>query len=109
MQRSATDILLELLIIIKYPNNKQRFIAKFEEVNKKETIANMLERLPEETQKYLENVSDPTEVNQYIPEEAYQQEFIKVSTEAMKKLIQAISPILTLDQKEKIVKLISLN
>ncbi len=103
MQPSYNDILSELLSIIGYPNSNQKFAAEFEELNRLEAIANLLDELPIEKQEKLKTgINDPNEFKKYVSDEAYFTEMTKVSRDAITKFIEVISPLLSLKQKQQV-------
>lgn len=107
MQRTFSDVLLELLTIIKYPNNKQKFVKEFEELNHGEALANLLDRLPGMIKaKIKTNGGKPEEIKKYIDPDKYIAEVTKVSAQALVNFVNVISPLLTLHQKEKITALL---
>jgi len=108
MQRNYNDVLLELLTIIRYPNDKQTYISEFEKSNFDEALANILERLPTEAQQAImakDGALD--EIEKYIDKDAYNAEVVKVSHAALIRFVEVISPLLHLEQKEKVVQLLA--
>ncbi|HZE87241.1 MAG TPA: hypothetical protein VE090_03465 [Methylomirabilota bacterium] len=107
MQRSFKDVLLEILDIIKYPNDKEKFVAEFEVMNHTEAILNLLDQLPTDVQAKIKASNlNKEEVNKHISQELYLSEITKVSKNALVKFLEAVSPILNLDQKQKITQLV---
>lgn len=108
MQHNSQDTLFELLKIINYPNNRQKFINEFEELNRLEALANILDRLPEDLQQQLQVNHDAYNAfEKYISKEAYVEELIKVSQTALENFVEAMSPHLSLSQKEQAVALVN--
>ena len=107
MQHSFGNILLNILEIIRYTNDKEKFILEFENLNQEEAILNILERLPDEIQEKIRANDNIDEIKQYINQEEFIVELRKVSGEALGNFIEDIAPTLTLDQSERILKLIS--
>src|SRR5262245_53468310 len=106
MPRTFNDVLLDLLTIVKYPSNKQKFIKEFEELNHGEAVANMLEKLPGEIQdKIKASENKVEEIKKHLPVDEYRTEVEKVSAQALVNFINVISPLLTLRQKEKVTAL----
>lgn len=106
-QRAFNDVLLELLYIIKYPNNKGKFVKEFEELNHTEAVVNLLDRLPGSIKvKVKMRGKTQEEIKQYIDPEKYKAEVTKVSAQALVKFVNTVSPLLTLDQKERITALL---
>lgn len=98
---------MEFLDIIKYPNNKAKFIKEFEETNQLEALANTLDKLPEDVQKKIKESKDNLEeIKKYLHHEAYLNEIIKVSHAAFINFVESISPLLNFDQKQKVVNLL---
>ncbi len=107
MQQNYKDTLLELLTTINYPNNKEKFIAEFEDLNRVEVIANILEKLPKDIQEKIQaGDNDYENIKKYIHQDEYLAEITKVSAEALKKFIEVISPLLTLQQKQQVDKIV---
>jgi hypothetical protein len=107
MQKNFRDVLLEILIIVKYPNNKEKFIKEFEELNHMETVANLLDKLSFEVQEKIKaNEHNIEEVKKYLPTEEYISELTKVSNQALLNLVSVVTPLLKIDQKQKIAKLV---
>lgn len=107
MQITHNNILSEILIIIKYPN-KEKFIREFESLNHLDAMANLLPRLSYEVRDYIKKYyNHPEEIKRYIPQDKYLQEVTKVSVHALSQFIKSIEHTLSLEQKEKIVSLLS--
>jgi len=107
MSKNFHDVLLEILAIIHYPRNKAKFVVEFEEMNHLETVVNLLEKLPLEMQERIKAGERNEEmVKKYIPDEIYISELTNVSSKALVKLIEAVSPLLKLEQKQKVVQLL---
>jgi hypothetical protein len=107
MQRTINDVLLDLLHIIKYPNNKQKFVKEFEELNHGEALVNMFERLPGPIKvKIKVGGAKPELIKKYIDPQKYAAEVTHVSSQALVNFINVVSPLLTLDQKQEITKLL---
>lgn len=107
MQRTFNDVLFTILVIINYPSSKEKFVREFERLNHIETFVNLLERLPILVQykiKISENKFE--EIKKYLSTEEYRLEITKVSIKALVTFISAVSPLITLDQKQKIIKLL---
>lgn len=107
MERTFTDILMDLLVIIKYPkHDRQRFVKEFEELNHVEAALNIADRLPGPSKiKIKMSKGNPEVLHKYIDGEKYTVEMTKVSAKALVSFISVVSPLLTLDQKEKIIAL----
>ncbi len=107
MQRSFTDVLSELLTIIRYTKNKEQFIKELEELNQNEALVNMLENLPEDLQKQVKAMQNFQEaIKKHIVIEDYNTELAKVSHQALRKFIEAVSPVLKFEQKQKIAQIL---
>ena len=103
MQKNFNELLLEILSIIDYPNDKNKCVKEFEELNHAEAMTNMLERLPNDVQEKIKAVQyDEKEVIKYIDQKEYLSELIKVSEDAFINLLNDISATLTEEQKNKI-------
>ncbi|MGH7202826.1 MAG: hypothetical protein ACREHC_00080 [Candidatus Levyibacteriota bacterium] len=106
MQKNYKEILVQILTIINYPNNKEKFFFDFENLNKQEALVNILDRLPSETQEKVKN--DPEEMKGVIAQEEYDQELLKVSEDALAKFIEDIYSTLSTKQIDQIEKLLNL-
>lgn len=107
MQRQLTDVLQEFLVIVKFHENKEKFVKEFEELNHLETIANLAERLPEELQEKIKAHQGKGEIlKEVFDKNEYQAELTKVSHAAFKRFVDIASPLLKLEQKQKVVKLL---
>ena len=104
MKRTIKDVITEFLTIVDYPNDKEKFIAEFEQLNQVEAFTNVFETLPKDVQEKIKQ-SKPEEIEQYIPKEAYQQELIKVTSIAFGEQIKDTLPLLNSEQKEKVIQL----
>ena len=49
MQPDIKQLLLEVLTIIHYKNSKEKFLKDFEEMNYLDAMANLAEKLPEDS------------------------------------------------------------
>lgn len=110
MQRNLKDIFLEILNIINYSKDKDKFFKEFEELNHTEAMLNILERLPLETQERIKAIKDQQEVieaiQKHVTREEYVPELIKVSNQALGQFLKDIEHTLSVDQKQKIAKLL---
>lgn len=106
MALTLNELLLKVLKIIKYPNNKEAFVKEFEQLNYMEALSNCLDKLPKDVRDKIKTYKSKEEVLRQIPEDVYLSEIMKVSKEAFGKFLEAVSPLLTFDQKEKIIKLV---
>jgi len=106
MKRTLKDVILEFLTIVEYSDDKEKFIAEFEQLNQIEAFTNVFQTLPEDVQEKIKK-SKPEEIGQYIPKDAYQQELIKVTSIAFGEQIKDTLPILTPAQKEKVIQLVA--
>ena len=106
MKRTLKDIILEFLAIVEYSDDKEKFIAEFEQLNQVEAFTNVFETLPKDVQEKIKK-SKPEEIAQYIPKDAFEKELIKVSSIAFGEQIKDTLPILTPAQKEKVVQLVA--
>ena len=108
MQRSFNEVLSELLVIIKYPqHNKEKFIKEFEELNHGEAVANLLDKLPTHIQEQLKgNRNLMEEIKNHITAEEYKKEVTRVAQGALLKFVEVVSPVITLEQKQKIVNIL---
>ncbi len=107
MKPTYTDILLEILTIIKYQNNKEKFVKEFEALNRLDAMACIIDTLPGYVQEKIKSSNnDVEEMKKLIPTNEYIVTYEKVSVEALRKFLEDISSVLTLQQKEQITKLV---
>lgn len=110
MQQQFKETLAEILEIIKYSNNREKFIKEFEAMNQLEAVTNIVERLPAAVRERIKMVSsgfsNPDSIRQRISPDEYNREVNKVAETELHKFIEVISPVLTLAQKQKVDKLI---
>src|SRR5579862_3274305 len=100
MQKNFSELLLEVLTIIDYPNDKNTCIKEFEELNNAEAMFNIFEKLPSDIQKKIKAAQyNEAEVVKYIDQNEYRSELIQVSENALVKLLNDISATLTKEQK----------
>lgn len=108
------DIVLEMLTIANYRNNKEEYIKEFESHNYAETMLNMLDTLPEHQQhmvkEKLKNYNEfdfKTSIANLIPQEVFQKELNSVRALALKGLMNALLPTLSSEQIRKMDNLLS--
>ncbi len=106
MKRPARDRLIEILHIIKYANNKEKFIQEFEEMSHLEATVNLIESLSTETQELLQK-QNPEKIKDHISPETYVAEILKVTERKLEELIVAVSPALNFSQKQQIKQVMS--
>ena len=107
---TINDLLCQLLTIAKYPYDPELFIRKFETFNRLEAIISVVKTLPEECQKVIRaQDEDPTEMLNYIPEEAFLAEYERITINELISLLQTLSPMLTRSQKQAVVQLFATN
>lgn len=105
MKKNFPDVLLEILNIIQYPNDKEKYVIEFEELNRTEALANLLEDLPLEIQEKIKETNEyekGIEIKKYLQDEVYFAEVTAVSEEALARLIESLLPNLTSEQQENI-------
>ena len=106
MQQTDRDLLLKILEIIDYQNDKEAFVNRFSDLNRQEALLNLLERLPRDVQEKISGSEDIAEVEKVISSESYAQELASVSAEALGSLIQKVIPTIRKKQKDQIDLLI---
>ena len=106
MRQQLQTLLFEILEIMHYPNDKEKFIKEFEEVTYLEAMTNVVEKLPQDVKtKIAACDNDPHKIKQYIPEKEYFVQLEKVTQDALADFIKTTSPQLSQTQKEKIAQL----
>ena len=109
MQLTREELLLEILNIIKYSKDKEKFVREFEAQHYLEALVSMLERLPDQVRETLRKKmegGDYKEILKYYTPDEYKNEVNKVADAAIKNFAEVVSPVLTLDQKQKVTKLL---
>ncbi|HWY80166.1 MAG TPA: hypothetical protein VNW29_07450 [Candidatus Sulfotelmatobacter sp.] len=107
MNKSIKDILIEILTIAGYPNNKNNFIVEFEKLNLLEAMMHIYDSLPLEKQLQIKEYSnDPYAIKKIIPQEIYVNELKKITRHALQDCVKDFAPALNPYQKEKIAKLV---
>ena len=110
MNKSLKDIVLEILEIIEYPDDRNVFVDEFMSANLTDALANISQKIPDElkkkadlTQPNFEGVTkeDIEKVRQYVSEEDFAKELENVSKAEIKKMVEQLSG-LDDEQKEKI-------
>jgi hypothetical protein len=106
MQKFSKDLLREILTIIQYAKDKEKFVEEFEAMNYMQAMANMIDTLPFGVKQLVQiKYSDQQWVKEHISEEKLQQEIVRVGQEELSLLLQRVSPTLNNLQKEKIQQL----
>lgn len=106
-QKTYTDLLYKILSIIGYQNSKEKFVTDFDIVNRLDAAANIIDTYPQDIQNKIKACKNETELKQYLPEEDYKNEYIKVTRKTLDEFISAVAGVLTINQKQKIADLIS--
>lgn len=107
MQRTIKDIIISFLTIVEYPNDKEKFATEFEQLNRLEAFSRLFETLPQDIQEKIKQSKTPEEIEQYIDKETYEKELIKVTSLAFADQIKSTLPLISPEQKEKIVELLN--
>jgi len=110
MQQNPKDIILEVLSIIGYVENKESYAVKFIQNCEKQTLFDLLTTLPKEMQEQFKSqiVGATDQVQQkaiiftYVTSEQYQTALQKASTTAFQDLLEAVTPMLSTDQADKL-------
>ena len=103
MQPTIKDVLIEILTIAGYPNDKEKFIKEFEALNILEAILSVYKELPPDQQELVKANSDnPHILQKHIPQEAYKSALMHVTGRAIQDLVHNVAPMLSFEQKEKL-------
>ena len=108
LQQQQKELLLQILTIIRYAQDKEKFVKEFEAMNYIETLVSILEKLPQHVREVIRETvmhGNAQEIKKYLSQEVYDRELAKTATEAVKNFVKSISSRLTLEQKEKIAAL----
>ena len=108
MQPAHNKLLVEILEIIRYTKNKEKFILEFEAMNHLEAITNLLEKFPSNIREKIKLIAfknKPELIKDYISSESYREEVTKVAEKELKAFIEVMTPILSFDQRQKIHQL----
>jgi hypothetical protein len=100
MKFTPRDQLIEILHIINYADDKEKYIQEFEVINHLEATHNLIQQFPIEIRHKIEQ--DPTVIREYVSAEVYIDQITHIWKRELAKLINAVLPTLTLSQKEKI-------
>ena len=108
MQSDYRKILYEILTIIQYLNNKEKFVNEFEELNHMKALSNTIERLPHGVQEQIKLCNnDHHTIKRYIPSALYSEELMRAYAESLKNFIKELFFVITVEQKEQIAKIIA--
>lgn len=98
----------QILMISKYPNNKEQFIKRFEEQNLDDALYNLLDKLPYDKQQAVKAChGDLNKIQHFFTPEEYLKEVCHVYNQALIDFIESLSPTLDEQQKECITALFS--
>src|SRR5487761_1652471 len=107
MEPSYKDLLLQVLTVMGY-RNKETYATEFEETNHIEAVTNCMEMLPVSLREKIKTKEiDAAEDIKNIPHDLYEKELTTVSTTALFSLLDYMRPVLTNDQKQEIVDIIT--
>lgn len=106
MQRNVKDIILELLHLIDFEDDKKAYADEFIQNCKKQALLNLLVALPQEKQnefkQQIAGITDQerqrTIIAAYVTPEQYEEALQKASQTAFAALIQEITPTLSISQ-----------
>lgn len=113
MDQSPKTILLQILDLIEYRDDKELFAQKFFNLVAQETLGTLVSSLPEDKKKVAEDQlideKDAAKVQQSF-QSTFSQEQIyaavaNVTKHAFQKYVKAIFPVLTATQKQKVQEL----
>lgn len=115
MDKNTKEILLKILDIIDYPENKEQLINKFISACQQQALINLVESLPSNEQEVLrENLSKTKkqdEAQKILLEDFSQEKIFEALKETTKKAfedyIKDILPSLTVTQRENLQKYLS--
>lgn len=104
-QLSYKDVLYQILTIIEYQNNKEKFTEEFETLNRLDAMAEIVKKLPQELQEQIKISQSPEDLQHLINLTEYKDVYGQVSQKALEEFISSIVPQLSVTKKEKIVSL----
>lgn len=103
-----TNILLQILTISKYPDNKEHFVKQFEDLNFDDALYNILDRLSYDKQEQVRACQgDLSKIQQFFTPEEYKDELCQVYVDALIEFIKSLAPSLNQQQKDQIAALFS--
>jgi hypothetical protein len=107
MQPWIKESLLEILHLINYSQNKEKFILEFEAMSHVEAMTAMIQKLPKDLQKRIASLDkNSEEIKQYISSDEYLVEVDRISRQELQSFVKVVSPVLSVSQKEKIAFLL---
>jgi len=102
MKHTYKDLLLKILAILDY-EDRENFVKGIEFRNHLKTMANCVERLPEDVKEELTaNPNNQELFERYITVDIYTEEINKVSAKELANFLQHMTPVLNDKQKEQI-------
>jgi hypothetical protein len=97
----------EILNIIQFANNRDKFINEFEVMNIAQAVVNLMNQLPKHLKDLFQTkYKDQAWVKEHFSKTVLQQEIESVRREELTLFIKAVFPTLTNLQKEKIAALL---
>ncbi len=109
MQQNPNDLIIEVLNIIGYTDDKQKFANDFIDSCRKQTFLELLSNLPSEEQQALNQQLESGEdsktsllLNEQFSREEYNQALKKVIEGAFKEYLETIKPHLSKDQLQEL-------
>lgn len=110
MYDNLPSILLSILTIINYPNNKQKFIADFQQVCRQYAVLALAERLPKDKQKELKDKlkniisgeAGKQIVFSYFSQDEYKTTLDQLAQKIFQDYISDISPKLSPEKRDKL-------
>lgn len=110
MQQDVKEIILEILNIIGFEDDKRACADEFIQNSKAKALLDLLTALPKEKQEQFKSqIAGVTDLHQqqtiiasYVTPEQYQEALQKASTTAFQGLLEAVIPTLSNDQADKL-------
>ena len=91
MEQSSKDILLKILEIIEYQNDKEKFVTEFELLNQTEALGNLLNKLPSDVQEKISTNGDIAEAEKNIGHDEYMTDLVVVANANLSNFINSVS------------------
>jgi hypothetical protein len=115
MNQDPRAIILKILDIIEYPENKEEFVNQFIIVCKKQAVTDLISNLSPEKQEQLKNSLSTQNKDEeialifkdFFSDSDYEHALEKATENTLRKLLESILPDLSSDQRKILKELIS--
>ena len=100
------ELIVEILNIIGYQNDKSKFATEFELLNRIDAVGAIITSYPEIIQNRIKACLNAQELSHYIPQRTYEKAYIEITQKALQDFIISIEGTLSLKQIDKIKNVI---